>query len=141
MYKELQKAIWVNSTKCRLQTDCRPLFSGLETMELLLSHYICMVKTMVCSSLQSAFSIDRFLILNRFLFSEEKKCNRKEELKHWPREFWSPIAVLSKRILNVDLSYLPKCTEFFQKILENKKLFQYFSLNRLLYRGGLTGKF
>ena len=30
----------------------------------------------------------------------------------------------SERILNAEYSYLPKCTEFFKQILENKNLFQ-----------------
>ena len=34
------------------------------------------------------------------------------------------MAMSPKRIVNVDLRYLPKCTEFFIQILENKNLFQ-----------------
>ena len=43
-----------------------------------------------------------------------------------------------KRILNVDLPYLPKCTDFllFQKVRTCFK----FQANRFFYRGGLTGK-
>ena len=33
-----------------------------------------------------------------------------------------------KRILNVDLPYMPKCTEFFKYIFENNSLFQILSL-------------
>ena len=42
--------------------------------------------------------------------------------------------MLPKRILNIDLSYLPKCTEY---ILENKNLLNLI-LDRFLYRGGLN---
>ena len=55
------------------------------------------------------FSLFRFL--NRFLFSEEKKNNIPQNIKSaCDEESMSP-----KRILNVDLSYLPKCTEFFHR--------------------------
>jgi len=38
---------------------------------------------------------------------------------------WSDkIPMSPKRIVNVGLRYLPKCTEFFIQILENKNLFQ-----------------
>ena len=39
----------LDSTKWRLQTDCRPLFSVLQNNGIIV--LICMVKTMVCSSL------------------------------------------------------------------------------------------
>ena len=44
-----------------------------------------------------------------------------------------------KEILNVDFFYLPKCTEF-SWILKNKNRFN-FRLNRVFYRGRLTGKY
>ena len=48
-------------------------------------------------------------------------------------------------IRNVDLSYLPKCTEFFfYRFLENNDSFQIlvgFRLNRFSFRGRLTDKF
>lgn len=43
-----------------------------------------------------------------------------------------------KRIVNVDLSYLPKCTEIFllliSRVFKKKKVFQILELNRFLYR-------
>ena len=45
-----------------------------------------------------------------------------------------------KRILNVELSYLPKCTEFVIDFRTSER-FQKFRVNRFLHRGGLTGKF
>ena len=54
---------------------------------------------------------------------------------------WSNKAPMSpKRILNVDLPYLPKCTEFVKDFRKSER-FQKFRLNRFLHRGSLTGKF
>ena len=48
------------------------------------------------------------------------------DFKHWRLHCsWGDKAPMSpKRILNVDFSYLPKYTEFFSLILENKNLWQ-----------------
>ena len=46
-----------------------------------------------------------------------------------------------KRILNVDLSCLPKDTEFFYIDFRKQNLFQILGLTEFLYRSGLTGKF
>ena len=53
--------IWtVQNADCRLQTDCRPLFSVLENNGIIVVTFsFCVVKTMVCSSLQSAFCTDQ----------------------------------------------------------------------------------
>ena len=62
------------------------------------------------------FSLFRFL--NRFLFSEEKKKQYYSTYKICIPLYcsWSDEESMSpKRILNVDLSYLPKCTEFFHR--------------------------
>ena len=45
-----------------------------------------------------------------------------------------------KRILNVDLSSLPKCTEYFNIDFRKQETVSNFRVNRFLYRGGLTGK-
>ena len=46
----------------------------------------------------------------------------------------------AKRILNVDLSYFPTCTELFFIDLRKYEPVSNFRLNRFLYRGGLSGK-
>ena len=45
-----------------------------------------------------------------------------------------------KRILNVDLSSLPECTEYFKIDFRKQETVSNFRVNRFLYRGGLTGK-
>ena len=51
------------------------------------------------------------------------------------------VPVSPKRIPNVDICCLSKCTEFFLTDLENKNLFLNIGLNKFLYRGALTGQF
>ena len=45
-----------------------------------------------------------------------------------------------KRILNVDLSCLPKCTDFFNIDLTKQETVSNFRVNSFLYIGRLTGK-
>ena len=46
-----------------------------------------------------------------------------------------------KKILNVDLSCLPKCADFFNIDFRKQETVSNFRVNRFLYRGGLSGKF
>ena len=46
-----------------------------------------------------------------------------------------------KRILNVESAYLPKCTELLKRLFRKQDPVSNFTLNRFLYRGGLTGTF
>ena len=46
-----------------------------------------------------------------------------------------------KKILNVDLSCLPKCADFFTIDFRKQETVSNFRVNRFLYRGGLTGKY
>ena len=56
--------------------------------------------------------------------------------------FGSNKATLSpKRILNVESSYLPKCTELFKRLFRKQEPVSNFRRIRFLYRGGLTGTF
>ena len=84
--------------------------------------------------------------MNRFLFSEGKKCCNLEHFMVFSLFLykicilnyycsWSDKAPMSPRsILNVDLSYLPKCTEFLFRF-EKKKPVSNFTSDRFSYRG------
>ena len=103
---------------------------------------------LVVNGNQHKFSLFRFL--NRLLFAEEKNALQLRVFSaiqlipyinlytnlhcSWSDRLKAPIGMSPKRILNVDLSYLPKCSEFFYRFQKRRTAFKFQAKQVLIQR-------